>query len=412
MRKNNFFFLKNIFLYFSIFLIFFSFFYTLKKNKKEIHEEIDLEKRLYVYFSKQEKMKILTYTIERYINGKELHDEIYERIINQLFNVYSEINQYMFNEHLERTEENIFVIYIENNELYIDKSYMSYLYKDFSKIFELKNSIEYIFMCLKHMQPLKKIMLFLTLGNDGYVHEPVPVFGATSRIFGRTRLPFPTLWTKKLQIKEKYNFLKETMKESIKKEWKKRNEKVIVTFVNEKRIDIPFFEYKIQKIMKLCKKKKDFKILNFSTFKEVEEIEENKKKDSFFKSSKYLLIQGTNKINFGIYVNRMLFMGHLLLISLNEKTDQHVSVFAMTPFFHYIPLKQDLSDLFLKLYWLKKHPEITQKIVENAFWFLYIFSTPQSYQKYSILLLYEYEKRFGYVPEIPKSVMKIIFKQN
>jgi hypothetical protein len=54
----------------------------------------------------------------------------------------------------------------------------------------------------------------------------------------------------------------------------------------------------------------------------------------------------------------------------------------MKPWLHYVPLKQDFSDLIDQYYWLVGHPAQARQIAENGRRFAKAVLTPQALETY------------------------------
>ncbi len=77
---------------------------------------------------------------------------------------------------------------------------------------------------------------------------------------------------------------------------------------------------------------------------------------------KYLLdIRGygwSGRLKFLLYTQRPIFYVERDLLSFSSE--------GLEPFVHYIPVKEDLSDLEEKYQWAQSHPKECQKIAQNA----------------------------------------------
>ena len=65
---------------------------------------------------------------------------------------------------------------------------------------------------------------------------------------------------------------------------------------------------------------------------------------------------------------------------------------AIKPWIHYIPLKDDISDIFEKIYWAKMHDVESKKISENATLFTQKCLMPSHIEQDLIFILNEYSK--------------------
>lgn len=65
---------------------------------------------------------------------------------------------------------------------------------------------------------------------------------------------------------------------------------------------------------------------------------------------------------------------------------------ALTPYVHYIPYKEDCSDLAEKVQWLRSHQEEAQQIAQNAYDFYVDNLENEDLMLYYYLLLHEYAK--------------------
>ena len=78
---------------------------------------------------------------------------------------------------------------------------------------------------------------------------------------------------------------------------------------------------------------------------------------------------------------------------------------GLEPYVNYIPLKQDLSDIFEKLNWLKEHDDLAKIIATNATNFCLECLMPENLDEYTVAILNEYHtlQRFKLTqPTLPK----------
>lgn len=69
---------------------------------------------------------------------------------------------------------------------------------------------------------------------------------------------------------------------------------------------------------------------------------------------------------------------------------------GMKPFVHYVPLKEDISDVFEKYEWLQENPVLAQKIAENGQKFADECLTSSALEKYFGAVLAELSKHYVY----------------
>ncbi len=71
----------------------------------------------------------------------------------------------------------------------------------------------------------------------------------------------------------------------------------------------------------------------------------------------------------------------------------------LKPWVHYVPLKQDLSDLYLKLQWAKEHDEEARQIASNAKEFVLTHLMPEHILLYGYKALCKYATLQKFIPE-------------
>jgi len=83
-------------------------------------------------------------------------------------------------------------------------------------------------------------------------------------------------------------------------------------------------------------------------------------------------------------------------ITLKQETDQIEHFYgALIPFEHYIPIKEDLSDLLEKVEWAKEHDDEAKRIAKQSTEFVYNHLTLDVTYLYIYHLLTEYAKLFS-----------------
>ncbi len=76
----------------------------------------------------------------------------------------------------------------------------------------------------------------------------------------------------------------------------------------------------------------------------------------------------------------------------------------MKPFVHYIPVKQDLSDLIDRIEWARSHDKEVQKIAKQGYIFIKNSLTPKDIDMQVVLMLNEYARLHqneNIVPTLP-----------
>ena len=79
---------------------------------------------------------------------------------------------------------------------------------------------------------------------------------------------------------------------------------------------------------------------------------------------------------------------------------------AMQPYVHYVPVNENLSDIFKQLEWMKSHDSELQKISMNAQNFAHNNLLPEHIEEQFVLILNEYHKiqrDNKIIPSLPKA---------
>jgi protein glucosyltransferase len=94
-------------------------------------------------------------------------------------------------------------------------------------------------------------------------------------------------------------------------------------------------------------------------------------------------------------------------VTIKQETDNEQWFYdAVKPWIHYVPVKQDLSDLLEKVEWIKAHDDEARKIAERSTEFVQNNLMPEHLDLYIVTLLNEYSKlqRFKLdKPTLPKA---------
>jgi hypothetical protein len=90
-----------------------------------------------------------------------------------------------------------------------------------------------------------------------------------------------------------------------------------------------------------------------------------------------------------------LYSNSVLLKQESQKTEWFYS--SLEAFVHYIPIKEDLSDLFEKLEWCKKNDELVEKISKKATDLIKKNLMPQHVLDHLTFFLIEYSKRQKFI---------------
>eukprot|EP00917_Polyrhabdina_sp_WS-2016_P012685 GHVP01027856.1.p2 GENE.GHVP01027856.1~~GHVP01027856.1.p2 ORF type:complete len:417 (+),score=75.58 GHVP01027856.1:3-1253(+) len=371
-----------------------------KEEKAEVIIEpeylsIDLEKGVRDYHSGT---GVSDQEIQKYIENNSYSTEFYDKIMKELFRTYEHISPRFFDVHFSRSSESVLRLHIKEDGIMMDRSYLHSNIKDPLEIGEYKSSIEVIRSIIEKL-PNLNIEVYLSTNKTGRVHEPTPLFSAWGSCHKRTRLPFPSIWSENGDMKEWISNLRNVMKKAESIKWETRNNTLFAFVCGEERTDdsrgrdetLPFArEYK-----------KYFKYFDFEEvmkYSDIKQMDKTGELDWRIMASKYVLLEGINKIAFGSYYRKMFGMKSVMIIRKDEKRDHDVSFFGMKEWYHYIPAPKTPKEIYLLVHWLQKNDDIAKRIAENGFWYFYGFNSLSSYSLYSERMIKKYSESQRYIP--------------